>query len=134
MVSMLLPLRAGDHADKTVFNVPDDTSTSWTHGNTYQPFALMKGAFAELGKGMRSHNGEVSFDSSRRKQEMLETTCGLFSQVYAKASAQFVQDIRASNPSALLLLRHFDSTPCVFFAIRRRSRSLETEWTLFCAG
>ena len=73
-----MPLRAGDTADMSLFSDGQALESPWTHGNTFQPFGLMEGAFAEIGKGARLHKGQQGIDGTRRGQEMLETCAGLF--------------------------------------------------------
>ena len=84
---ILTPLRAGDMADKSVFSDGQTLESSWTHANTFQPFGLMKGAFAEIGKGARRHKGQQGIDGTRRGQEMLETCAGFFDRVDREKSA-----------------------------------------------
>ena len=105
----LVPLRAGDQADRSVFG--DASAGPMPHPNTFQQAGLMKIAFGEIGKGSHSRVGIVSIDGCRRAQEALETVAGVFDRVYAQKAIEFRDSIYLNPAKALLVMRHFDATP-----------------------
>ena len=106
----LLPLRAGDMADKAVFGLTP-THAAWTHANTFQAEGLLKVGFGKIGKGARRTKGQVDICGTHRNAEALETVAGIFDKVYVQKSVDFKNSLYLNPASALLLMRHFDSTP-----------------------
>ena len=106
----LVPLRNGDLADSQVLTGKKDGGAQG-HANTYQASSVMKLAYSEIGKGLRTARGEQGIDGCRRLQEVLLTTAAVHDRVYVGKTSEYASHIAMTRPDSLLLMRHFDSTP-----------------------
>ena len=123
----LLARRVGDQVQ--VDNErPEDGSKTWTHANTLDFTAWIRGAFCELGKGTATLAGENSFDGTRRGLEGLVNVAAVTTKAFARKVGEYYQSLKTriagglpQKVSSVVMGRYFDASPVLLRLGRLRS-------------